>query len=170
MRPAIELLCRIEAARSEGGAELSRTLVHGDFVGYNVLLGDGMVLAVLDFDRLSVRRRVSEVAYTLLYVLSRLVKTGGRPSSGARSLSSVDIREIAHLLALYEARSGWTLTATEVRALPFEMAFAPFFPIVVDAEASPLAAGDILAAATDLPLCLWLGANAGMLSDALGAR
>jgi aminoglycoside phosphotransferase (APT) family kinase protein len=97
-------------------------LIHGEFVGYNVLLADERVIVILDFDRLAVRERVHDVAYTLMYVLSRLVD-GWREASGA-GVGDGDLAAAARLLGAYDAASGWPLTAAELRALPFDGAGA----------------------------------------------
>src|SRR5215204_5034141 len=67
------LLRRLVAARETYESDLVRTLVHGDFVGYNVLIEGNRVIAILDFDRLAEGFRIFEIAYTLMYVLSCVV-------------------------------------------------------------------------------------------------
>ncbi len=62
---ASALLHRVRVARRAYEDRLPQTLIHGDFVGYNVLLANGRVIAILDFDRLAVRERVYDIAYTL---------------------------------------------------------------------------------------------------------
>lgn len=71
---------------------LPRTLIHGDFVGNNVLIKDQTVIAILDFDRSAVRHRVHDVAYRLMYVLARLDRTGQRSPSPDQRLTETTLR------------------------------------------------------------------------------
>jgi len=47
------LLCRLHHERMAYEAGLPRSLIHADFLGTNVLIADGRVIAILDFDRLA---------------------------------------------------------------------------------------------------------------------
>ncbi len=86
-----------------------------------------------------------------MYVLSRLVH-GWKTSSDA-GLRGGDILAISALLNAYDAASGWPLTPVELRALPFEMARAPLFPIVA---AGADAVEETLRFAPHLTVARWL--------------
>lgn len=162
---AAELLRRLRAARRTYENALPCGLIHGDFVGRNVPLAEGRVIAILDFDRLAVRDRVWDVAYTLMAVLSRLLPDW-RAARGD-GLTEGALSAVATLLAGYDAASGWPLTAAERRALPFEMARAPLYPI---ATADEDAVGETLRFAPHLPVATWLVDNAGDVAAASEGR
>lgn len=150
---AAVLARRLQVFRRAYEGALPETVIHGDFVGRNVPLAEGRVIAILDFDRLAVRERVWDVAYTLMAALSRLL-----PDWRARlrhGLGAGDLAAVATLLAGYDAASGWPLTAAERRALPFEMARTPLYPIVT-ADADEDAVGEVLRIAPHLPVARWL--------------
>jgi Ser/Thr protein kinase RdoA (MazF antagonist) len=161
---AEELLHRLRVARRTYADMLPRTLIHGDFVGYNVLLADERVTAILDFDRLAVRERIWDVAYTLMYVLSRLVDEWRAASRNG--LGEGELAAVATLLAGYDTASGWPLTEAERRALPFEMARTPLYPIVT---AGTDAVGETLRFAPHLPVARWLVDHAEDAAVAFGA-
>lgn len=156
------LLHQIRTVRRTWKHTLPHVLIHGDFVGYNVLLEEERVIAILDFDRLAVRERTHDVAYTLMYVLSRLVHDWKAASGNA--LQDRDIAAIAALLTVYNAASGWHMTPQEILALPFEMARAPLFPIVA---ADTDAVAETLRVAPHLPVARWLVDHAADLAAAL---
>lgn len=156
------LLHRIRADRRTWERRLPQILIHGDFVGYNVLVADEHVIAILDFDRLAVRERIHDIAYTLMYVLSRLV-VDWKGGSGT-GLQDRDLAAVATLLTAYNAASGWPITPLELRTLPFEMARAPLFAIVA-AEADAVA--ETLRFAPHLGLGRWLVDHADDVAMAL---
>jgi len=164
------LLRRLQVARQIYEESLPQTLIHGDFVGNNVLIDGRKVVAILDFDRLAVRHRVYEVAYVLMYVLSRLVRTGVRTPTSDHSLTDDDIAHIAHLLVRYRDESSWDPTSAEMLALPFEMARAPLYPVVAAGLIPQHAMTETLNFANHLPLAHWLVDHATMASRSLHER
>ena len=154
---------RLRASRHSYEGMLPETVIHGDFVGRNVPLAEGRVIAILDFDRLAVRERVWDVAYTLMAALSRLLPDWRAGRGGG--LGNEDLAAVATLLAGYDAASGWPLTAAERRALPFEMARTPLYPIATAGDEAG-AVGDTLLCAPHLPVATWLVDNAGEVAAA----
>jgi Ser/Thr protein kinase RdoA (MazF antagonist) len=98
---ARELVARIASAERRA-APLPRAVVHGDFVGPNVLFRDGALVAVLDFDFLGVAERAWDVAVALFGT------TGGVAVDAA--------------VAAFDAGSADPLSSAEVAALPRLMA------------------------------------------------
>ena len=164
------LVRRLALARRAYGDALPRIVIHGDYVGNNVLLADGRVVAILDFDRLAVGDRLVEIARTLMYVLSRVVYPRYGEGATTKSLSDRDLLAVAQLIGRYVAASGWRLTPTEVRALPFEMAGAPLFPIVTAGAEPARAVAETLIFAAHVPMAWWLTEHAARVSAALQER
>jgi Ser/Thr protein kinase RdoA (MazF antagonist) len=173
-RATAALLGRLLAARQTYERDLPRTLVHGDFVGFNVLIDEDRVIAILDFDRLSEGDRIFEIARNLMYVLSCLVYPScvGYPMCGewpnGAVLSDRDLAAVAHLVATYEASSGRPITQTEIGALPFEMAAAPVYPIAMAGAEPGQAVTETLIFAQHVSLAKWLVDYAGQVSSAFG--
>lgn len=159
---AAELLQWLRTVGRTSAGTLPRVLIHGDFVGRNVPLAEGRVIAILDFDRLAVRDRVWDVAYTLMAALSRLLPDW-RAGLG-HGLGEGNLAAVATLLASYDAASGWPLTPAERRALPLEMAMTPLYPIVTADED---AVGETLRFAPHLPVARWLVDHADDVAAAL---
>jgi Ser/Thr protein kinase RdoA (MazF antagonist) len=145
--------------------QLPSSLIHGDFLGMNVLLDNGEVRAILDFDRLAYRRRIVDIATSLSCAFSRL----DRRQPSISSLRDDQLRQLAHWLEAYHATAPLPLTAEEGQALPFEMARVQLFPA---ADAGYLAAAgqhaeaiaQTRAVARHLPRGWWLVANAERVS------
>lgn len=72
------MLRRLEAARAAYGAAAPPHPIHGDLLGNNMLLADGRVVAILDFDRLAVRPRVYDIAYSSTALPARATPDGVR--------------------------------------------------------------------------------------------
>lgn len=67
---AEELAQTISDQQKSGYAELPRQLVHGDFWDDNVLYRGGDIVLVHDFDHMSERARIDDLALTLYYLSS----------------------------------------------------------------------------------------------------
>ncbi len=160
------LLGTLATARGRYEAHLPRTYIHGDYGGDNILFRDRRIAAILDFDFLAHRERVADLARTLYW---------GTDAYGAARPAALGFDELARLIALlyhYQHASPQPLTAAELRALPYEMARIPLFPI---AEAGYLPTNtdnlaslrQTLAAATQLGRATWLAAHGGRLGAQL---
>lgn len=165
------LLRRLQEARASHEDALPRSLIHADFLGTNVLIADGRVIAILDFDRLAWRERIHELAVSLYCVLGRLHRT--QPPS--EPPTPVELMRLAGLVANYEATAAAPLDPLELAALPHEMARGPLYPVAeagylaaVDDEAGAI--GETLLAANNLPRARWLVDHAERLHDALPLR
>jgi Ser/Thr protein kinase RdoA (MazF antagonist) len=158
------VLRRLVAARTAYEGDLPRVLVHGDFVGYNVLIEGDNVIAILDFDRLAEGHRVTEIARNLMYVLSRVVYPKSGTWASGVGLSDSDLTAVAGLVATYVTASGWPLTQTEILALPFEMAGAPVYPIAMAGTDPGHAVLETLIFAQHVPLTEWLVDHAHRVS------
>jgi Ser/Thr protein kinase RdoA (MazF antagonist) len=128
---ARDLLVTLAAARAGYAASLSRTYIHGDYGGDNILFRDGRIVAILDFDFLAHRERVVDLARTLYWGLGPF--GDARPAAPAPD----EIARFAALLRRYQRASPTPLTGDELRALPYELARVPLFFV---AEASYLPA------------------------------
>ena len=165
------LLHRLDLERATYENNLPRSLIHADFLGTNVLLAAGRVIAILDFDRLTRRERIHELAVSLYCVLGRL----HRAQPPDEPPTPAELARLAGLVATYEAVAATPLDSLELAALPFEMARVPLYPV---AEAGYLAAAgdgpgaiaETLLAACQLPRVTWLVENADRLHDALSRR
>jgi len=168
---ARRLLLRLHQERMTYEDSLPRSLIHGDYLGTNVLLADDRVVAILDFDRLAWRERIHDLAVALYCVLGRLHRA--RPAE--EPPTDAELARLAGLVADYEANVQLSLSAVEFAALPFEMARVPLYPV---ATAGHLAlAGDETGAiaqtrmvARHVPRACWLVANADRIHNALLLR
>jgi Ser/Thr protein kinase RdoA (MazF antagonist) len=129
-RPTTEEAALAEAADrlAEAGAEahepftgLARQLVHGDFWDNNVLFRGGELVLVGDFDFMGERLRIDDLALTLFFTASL--------AAGAADLTTW--RELASLVARYDAGTAHPLTPTERAALPVAVARQPLWSIAV---------------------------------------
>jgi Ser/Thr protein kinase RdoA (MazF antagonist) len=160
----VSLLHRLVAHRETCENDLPRILIHGDFVGYNVLVEGDRVIAILDFDRLAEGHRIIEIARTLMYILSAVVyPKSGKWTTGV-GLSDSDLAAVKNLIAAYVEKSNWPLTPAECRALPFEMAAAPVYPIVMAGAEPAQAVTETLIFAQHIPLAEWLADHAERVS------
>jgi Ser/Thr protein kinase RdoA (MazF antagonist) len=152
---------RLDQARQGFAQHLPWGLIHGDFVGTNVLLANDRVIALVDFDRLAYRERIHELAVAMYCVLCRL----HRAQPPDRPPTDDELARLAGLVVDYETTAYQSLSAMELAALPFEMARVPNYPI---AYAGYLAAAgerleaiaDIRLAGVHLPRARWLVENA----------
>lgn len=167
-----ELLHRLHAARQEYESALPRQLIHGDYVGHNVLVAGGRVVAILDFDRMALRERVHELACALFVLLNRLTRNRLTQRGADGRLTASDLANVARLLQRYESAAGWHLTATELAALPYEMARTPLYPVVAADFGAAEAVSDTPRVAPNLPPARWLADQAthvgGVLRDLIG--
>lgn len=154
------LLLRLAIERSVYDDSLPRSLVHGDYVGNNVLLRGTDVVAIVDFDRAARRERILDIAYVLDSVLNAVGAWNDDGSVPDRGLIG-----ITRLLRLYGDASGFPLTRTEGVALPFEMARMQLYPVVTAGYPfvahegrGPIA--ETTAVAPHLPRAWWLVENA----------
>ncbi len=156
---AAEIRCEVRALlrhlyleRASYEDSLPRSLIHADFLGTNVLIANGRVIAILDFDRLAWRERVHDLAVSLYCVLGRL----HRAQPATEPPTPAELARLAGLVAIYEESAAAPLDPRELAALPFEMARVPLYPV---AEAGYLAAAgdgpgaiaEILLVASHLP-------------------
>ncbi|HYH13426.1 MAG TPA: phosphotransferase, partial [Thermomicrobiales bacterium] len=162
-----DLLQRLERAWAGYARSLPRHLIHGDFVGNNVLIHQGEVIAILDFDRLAVRHRVYDAAYTLMYVVTRLHRTGQRTPAADDGLTAGDLDRLVRVLAGYVASSHDELSDEEIAALPYEMARAILYPAVTAGQDLRHAIAETLDFGGHVPLCLWLVEHADVVSARL---
>jgi hypothetical protein len=152
---------RLDEARELYADHLPWALIHGDFVGTNVLLANDRVIALVDFDRLAHRERIHELAVSLYCVLGRL----HRAQPPDQLPSDDEMARLAGLVMEYETPAHQSLSAIEFAALPFEMARVPLYPIAYAGYLA--AAGNRLEAVADtrlaglhLPRARWLVDNA----------
>jgi Ser/Thr protein kinase RdoA (MazF antagonist) len=99
---ARELVARIASAERRA-APLPRAVVHGDFVGPNVLFRDGALVAVLDLDFIGVAERAWDMAVALF----------GSPTADVGIDAAV---------SAFDAGSAHPLSGAEIAALPRLMA------------------------------------------------
>ncbi len=111
---ALNVLRLVEGWWSSNGSSLPGRPIHGDYGGGNVLFENEAIKLVVDFDFLSIRERVYELAYSLYWMLRRL--EGDQPPE---SLSWIRLREMLHA---YNASTSRPLDARELAALPMQMA------------------------------------------------
>lgn len=145
---------------------LPTQLVHGDYGADNVLLRQGAIAAILDFDLMANRERIAELAYTLYWSLDRL-----RDPSAADTIGEPDLRRAAAMLRRYAMASPPLLLA-EFEALPFEMARVPLYPIAEAGYAArvpylPSAVAQTVALARHIPISGWLIHEAARISQTL---
>jgi Ser/Thr protein kinase RdoA (MazF antagonist) len=159
---------RLDQNRKGYAERLPWSLIHGDFVGTNVLLANDRVIALVDFDRLAHRERIHELAVTLYCVLGRL----HRAQPPDRPPTDDELARLAGLVEKYETTAHQSLSAVELAALPFEMARVPIYPIAYAGYLA--AAGERLEAIADtrmggvhLPRACWLVDNADRVHAAL---
>lgn len=155
-----DLLRRLAAARREYAASLPQLTVHGDFVGNNVLVEEGRVIAILDFDRLAEGDRIRDISRTLMSVLSRVVYPRPDAESQTTGLSDEHLHAVARLIGAYTEGSGWPLTTGEFGALPFEMASAPLYPIATAGAEAGQAVRETTIFAPHVPIAEWLTVHA----------
>lgn len=154
------LLRRLAAARRSYAASLPRLAIHGDFVGNNVLVEEGRVIAILDFDRLAGGDRIFDIARTLMAVLSRVVYPWLDNQPPVTSLTDGHLRAVVRLLWAYEEGSGWPLTSAEIGALPYELALAPLYPIAMAGSEEGQAVRETTISAPHVPIVEWLEEHA----------
>lgn len=153
-RAARELLTTIGRRWDRAGPSLPLQPIHGDYGGGNVLLRDGRVVGVLDWDFLAVRERAYELAYSAYWLLNRL-----EPCVGPDSYPWDSVHE---LLSVYDGATERPLSAHERRALPWEMARVPLYWIA-EAGFTPDPVEAILSMAPAIPLSRWLVEDAADL-------
>lgn len=110
----------VVAAEEEfAGAQLVQ-VVHGDFWDNNVLLSDGQIVAVLDFDFMAERARIDDLALPVYFYL--LEPGHGPPGPKERRL-------LRTLVDAYDAQSDRPLALGERLALPLAIARQPAWSI-----------------------------------------
>ncbi len=159
------LLVALDTAHAGYAARLSRTYIHGDYGGENILFRDGQIVAVLDFDFLAHRERVADLARTLYWGI------GTFGSAHHEAPPCDEVRRLATLLRRYQHATPAPLTNDEIQALPYEMARIPLF-FIAEAGYIPTDAPDLaplrqtLALRAQLGRATWLTTHA----EAFGAR
>jgi Ser/Thr protein kinase RdoA (MazF antagonist) len=120
-------------------------VVHGDFWDNNVLIHNGVVVAVIDFDFLGRRPRIDDLALTAFFFLLEPPLT----------LPSADDRDaIASMVAAYDRGTDQPLSPDERAALPLAIARQPAWSIgrhVVELDEEP-ARAHARAAMAELPV------------------
>jgi Ser/Thr protein kinase RdoA (MazF antagonist) len=101
-------------------ALLPRQLVHGDFWDNNVLVRDGHVVCVTDFDFMGVRPRIDDLALTLYFTCMHFFED---------PVTDGQLRRLGRLLDAYDAGAQPPLTRTERAALPLPLARQPLWSI-----------------------------------------
>ena len=103
---ARELVCRIASAERRAPS-LPRAVVHGDFVGPNVLFRDGALVAVLDVDFIDVAERAWDVAVALFWMpmddVSVDAAVAAFDAGAADPLSGAEIAALPRLMAKFGA-------------------------------------------------------------------
>lgn len=117
-----ELLERLATARRSYESSLSIGYIHGDYGGDNVLLADGRVIAILDFDFMARRERIFDLAYGLYWALDRFCR-----GDNAEVITATCLDRLNTMLQRYQRAAATPLNSTEVAALPLEMARIPLY-------------------------------------------
>jgi len=160
------LLATLDAARAGYADRLSRTYIHGDYGGDNILFRDGQIVAVLDFDFLAHRERIADLARTLYWGVGTF--GSARPAEPTPG----EIAQVAALLRRYQRAAPHSLADDELRALPCEMARIPLF-FIAEAGYLPADAPDraplrqTLALGPQLGRATWLTAHAATFGERL---
>jgi len=118
-RHAWELLTLLCAEWQGTGRHLPDLLIHGDYVGGNLLFEHEHLVGILDFDFLDVRERVYELAYTLYWMMARL--------SGEGTPERWPWTYAQEMVSHYNHTNSRPLTSGEIRALPVTMARVPLY-------------------------------------------
>jgi homoserine kinase type II len=104
--------------RSEG-QHLPQGLTHGDYGGGNILLSEGQIVALLDFDFLDQRERIFDLAYTIYWIFWLHEDT--------RYPELAPWNRVNTLLEAYNQHTQQPLTPQERQALPLEIARIPLY-------------------------------------------
>ncbi len=161
------LLRALAAEHRRYASSLPRGLVHGDYGGDNVLLRGELVVAILDFDFLGERERVFDLAYALYHACDRFCSTRNAALPPATCFAHA-----ATLLGAYRRHTETELTATELAALPFEMARVPLYQLaeagyLTEAETPGGAVEQTLRYARHLPVAEALATHATHITNLL---
>ncbi|MDQ3540023.1 MAG: phosphotransferase [Chloroflexota bacterium] len=143
---------------------LPRQLVHGDLGFGNVLVRDGRVVAVLDFDFMAERPRIFDLAYSLCHALTRL---RSRHRNGV--LAEDELSWFAGHVAAYSRAAHRPLTGPELDALPLEMVMVGLYQVAEAgfvANDPPRAIAQTLSIEHHLPLIAWLADVPDQLTSA----
>jgi len=151
------LLVTLDAAWAQYAERLSRTYTHGDYGGDNILFRAGKIVALLDFDFLAYRERVSDLARTLYWGSGAFGAT--RPAEP----TSAETAQLTALLQRYQHAASSPLTTDELRALPYEMARIPLF-FIAEAGYLPATSSDLASLQQTLSLASQLG-RAALLTE-----
>jgi Ser/Thr protein kinase RdoA (MazF antagonist) len=138
------------------GQHLPQSVCHGDFGGGNVLLRDGAVAAVLDFDFVAVRERVFDLAYALYWMF--VILEGQEPQFWSW-------HGVATMLAHYETTAA-PLTDEERRALLWALVRVRLY-WVGEAAFLPDPVQAIVAVAQDVQAMQWIHTHRGDLERIL---
>ncbi len=161
---ARELIERIRRDRLALEPHLPRQLVHGDLGFGNVLVRDGRVVAVLDFDFMAERPRIFDLAYSLYHALTRL---RSRHRNGV--LTEDELSWLAGHVAAYSRAANRPLTGPELDALPLEMVMVGVYQVAEAgfvADDPPRAIAQTLSIEHHLPLIAWLADVPDQLTSA----
>ncbi len=109
-----------------------RGIIHGDWHPGNLLFGDGVVMAVLDFDSARREPRMSDIANAALQ-FSMILSAPERPESWPEGL---DFERIRQLIRGYEKGACLRLNADELAAMPWLMVEALVLESVVPIAAT----------------------------------
>jgi Ser/Thr protein kinase RdoA (MazF antagonist) len=117
---ACDRLAEAATTAHEPFVDLARQLVHGDYWDNNVLFDGSEPVLVGDFDFMSERLRIDDLALTLYFA-----------SSLFDDLDLEAWRELVALVGRYDRGSTHPLTTTERAALPVAVARQPLWSIAV---------------------------------------
>jgi homoserine kinase type II len=117
---AEELAHLVVDGERDAASSLPRQIVHGDYWDNNVLFRRGRVVLVTDFDFMSERARIDDIALTL-YFTSAKFSHGPVPDQGLRRLRG--------LVDAYDEGLEDRLSSGERAALPLAIARQPLWSI-----------------------------------------
>jgi len=152
----IHLLLSLQEQWNKTNGHLTQQLTHGDYGGGNLLFRRERPVAILDFDFMRIRERVSEIAYTLYWWLCK---------QGHGQIAEVGSwKKVNELLTCYNEGTSKLLTLEERQALPLEIARVPLYWIA-ETHVFPNPAQEVLKHADKIANARWIFEHRDQLSD-----